>query len=253
MAKLYLKFEQAVLKEFTLGRSEVTVGRLPDNLVHVDNLAVSGHHCKLYWDVDHYALEDNNSLNGTFVNNQRITKAALKDGDQVLIGKHTLVFKDSAEDDVPLPIAERHMPMVPALDATMVLDTRKTKEMLAQATAAAGVETAVAPAAAPAAPDRERSGFLHVITGKTDRERYALSGKFTAIGKSEMASIRLKGWFKPKVAAVINQREGKYYIAASGNKTKVKINHELISGQRELKDGDLIEFSGVTLSFSRGE
>ena len=90
MAKLFLKFEQAVLKEFSLSEGVVTIGRLPDNLIQVDNLAVSGHHAKIYWDVDHYALEDNNSLNGTFVNNRRISKAVLKDGDEVLIGKHTV-------------------------------------------------------------------------------------------------------------------------------------------------------------------
>jgi len=247
MAKLYLKFEQAVLKEFTLARGEVTIGRLPDNLVQVDNLAVSSHHCRLYWDVDHYTLEDNNSLNGTFVNNQRISKAALKDGDQVLVGKHTLVFDDSVEDDVPLPIAERHMPMVPTLDATVVLDSKKTKEILARPTLGLAVETEPASAA------RERAGVLYVIAGKTDQERYVLSGRLTAIGKSEMATIRLKGWFKPKVAAVINRREGKYYVAPSESKVKIKINDERISGQRELKDGDLIEFSGVTLSFSFSE
>ena len=42
MAKLYLKFEQAVLKEFDLkDGSSITIGRLPDNAVHIDNLAVS--------------------------------------------------------------------------------------------------------------------------------------------------------------------------------------------------------------------
>ena len=81
MAKLYLKFEQAVLKEVTVTQGGmVTIGRLPDNMIQVDNLAVSGHHTKIYWEDDHYVVEDNNSLNGTFVNNQRVSKVTLKDG-----------------------------------------------------------------------------------------------------------------------------------------------------------------------------
>ena len=76
MAKLYLEFEQAVLKEVPLSQGVVTIGRLPDNLIHVDNLAVSGHHAKIYWDQDKYVIEDNNSLNGTYLNNRRISKAA---------------------------------------------------------------------------------------------------------------------------------------------------------------------------------
>src|SRR5512142_384535 len=99
MARLYLKFEQAVLKEFPLSQGVITIGRLPDNMIQVDNLAVSGHHAKVYWDGDHYSIEDNNSLNGTFINNRRISKALLKDGDEVLIGKHTIAFKDEWHED----------------------------------------------------------------------------------------------------------------------------------------------------------
>ena len=85
MAKLYLKFEQAVLKECPLSQGVVTIGRMPDNLIHIDNPAVSGHHAKISWETDHYVLEDNNSTNGTYVNNRRVSKAALHDGDEILI------------------------------------------------------------------------------------------------------------------------------------------------------------------------
>lgn len=249
MAKLYLKFEQAVLKEFALTQGVVTIGRLPDNLIQVDNLAVSGHHAKIYWDMDHYALEDNNSLNGTFVNNRRISKVVLKDGDEILIGKHTVLFK--GHEEAAHPGADLAVPMVPTLEATVVLDTRKAKEMLAhQPTTPAGGAPAAAVAPAPA---KERTGVFRILAGKTDQSEYVLAGKLTVVGKSDMASIRLKGWFAPKVAAVINHREGKYYIAASEKKYKVKINDALIAGQHELKDGDMVEVAGVSMSFSFNE
>jgi pSer/pThr/pTyr-binding forkhead associated (FHA) protein len=247
MAKLFLKFEQAILKEFPLTQGVVTIGRLPDNLIQVDNLAVSGHHAKVYWDTDHYTLEDNNSLNGTFVNNRRIGKAVLKDGDEVLIGKHTIVFKDTHE--VARPGAERATPMVPTLEATVVLDTRKAKEMMAHQPSPS------TPAAAAAAPAhaKERTGVLTVMSGKTDQGQYVLTGKLSVIGKSDMASIRLKGWFKPKVAAVVNHHDTKYFIAASERKVKVKVNDEEIFGQHELSDGDVVEVSGVKMTFSFNE
>lgn len=249
MAKLYLKFEQAVLKEFALTQGVVTIGRLPDNLIQVDNLAVSGHHAKIYWDRDHYALEDNNSLNGTFVNNRRISKVVLKDGDEILIGKHTVLFK--GHEEAAHPGADLAVPMVPTLEATVVLDTRKAKEMLAhQPTTPAGGAPAAAVAPAPA---KERTGVFRILAGKTDQSEYVLAGKLTVVGKSDMASIRLKGWFAPKVAAVINHRDGKYYIAASEKKYKVKINDALIAGQHELKDGDVVAIAGVSMSFSFNE
>ncbi len=254
MAKLYLKYEQAVLKEFSLSEGVVTIGRLPDNLIQVDNLAVSGHHAKIYWDVDHYALEDNNSLNGTFVNNRRISKAVLKDGDEVLIGKHTVLFKDEWHEDAPGKARgpEKTMPMVPTLEATVVLDTKKAKEMMArQAPAPPPAAPGAGPAHAAAAPPppKDRTGVLTVMAGKTDQSQYTLTGKLTVIGKSDMASIKLKGWFAPKVAAVVNHREAKYFIAASEKDIKVKINDEFIAGQHELSDGDVVEVAGVKMTF----
>jgi hypothetical protein len=249
MAKLYLKFEQAVLKEFDLkDGSSITIGRLPDNGVHIDNLAVSGHHARVVWENDHFVLEDNNSLNGTFVNNRRVSRVPLKHGDNVLIGKHTVTYWDEARRGATEPAQPAPPPPPPmaSVEATVVLDTRKAKEMMAhQAQGPAAV-----PGAAAAVPAKERVGVLSVMVGKTDQSQYILSGKLTVIGKSDMASIKLKGWFAPKVAAVINHRDGKYFIAASEKDVKVKVDGMEIAGPKELNEGNTIEVAGVKLSFS---
>ena len=269
MAKLYLKFEQAVLKEYALSQGVVTIGRLPDNLIQIDNLAVSGHHAKIYWEADHYVLEDNNSLNGTFVNGRRVSKVNLKDADEVTIGKHVLALKDEWHEAAtgktqPLP---ENKPMVPTLESTVVLDTKKAREMLARAAsdaaaaqsakpATAAAAPAAAPVGSPAAPPtqvpaaRERIGTLLITHGKTDQSQYTLTGKLTVIGKSDMASIKLKGWFAPKVAAVINRRDGKYFIATSEADHKVKVNGQIIAGQHELAEGDSIEVASIGATFN---
>jgi len=261
MAKLFLKFEQAVLKEVSLTQGVVTIGRLPDNVIQVDNLAVSGHHAKIYWDEDKFIIEDNNSLNGTYLNNRRISKAALKDNDVVLIGKHTIAFKDEWHEGsgTPPPAADKAGPAAPKLEATMVLDTKKAKEMLAAAQAATAsgaiastgtVAEAGAAAPAPAAPAKDRIGLLTVLDGKTDAPNYRLTSKMTVMGKSDMASIKLKGFFAPNMAALINKRDNKYFIAASEAKIKVKINGAEIAGQKELNDGDVIEVAGIKMNFA---
>src|SRR5437764_4708244 len=131
MAKLYLKFEQQTLKEVPAGQNTViTIGRLPDNSLQIDNLAVSGHHAKIYWDNDHYVIEDLGSLNGTWVNGQRIGKATLRDGDRIAIGKHFVEFKD--EGFKPLSaVPAAAGPATPKLDETVVLDTKKAQEIIA--------------------------------------------------------------------------------------------------------------------------
>src|SRR5438034_2537174 len=131
MAKLYLKFEQATLKEASLTQAAFTIGRLPDNSLQIDNLAVSGRHARIYWDIDHYVIEDLGSLNGTWVNGQRIGKATLRNGDRIAIGKHFVEFKDEGLKPLSTAPAAAAGPATPKLDETVVLDTKKAQEIIA--------------------------------------------------------------------------------------------------------------------------
>jgi pSer/pThr/pTyr-binding forkhead associated (FHA) protein len=260
MAKLVLKHENAELKEVTLTHGLTGIGRLPDNEIQVDNLAVSGHHAKIYWDVDHFVIEDNNSLNGTYLNGTRISRHALRDGDGILIGKHTLEFKDTGED-MQGPGTAAAQTAVPKLDNTVMLDTKKMKEMLAAegaqpgsndrtiAAPAAGSVTSTAMYEPPKPRPPEKVGVLSVLKGKTDQSQYLLTGKMCVIGKSDMASIKLRGWFAPKMAAIISKRENGYVIAASEKATKVMVNGQEISGQRALGEGDIIEVAKIKMTF----
>jgi pSer/pThr/pTyr-binding forkhead associated (FHA) protein len=239
VAKLFLKFDAAVLKEFTLAQDVVTIGRLLDNIVQIDNLAVSGHHAKVYWDQDHYVIEDTNSLNGTYLNNRRISKAPLKDQDVILIGKHTITFSSRWAEGLP---AGATQPKTAKVDATAGIKMEK---------ATPTPTTSPVPAEEPAtqAESQDRVGIVQVVDGKTDQKSYSLASKMTVIGKSELASIRLKGFFAPDMAALINRKERKYFIAASEPKIKVKVNGQEIAGQEELNEGDIVEVAGVKMTF----
>ena len=271
MAKLYLKFEDRVIQEVRLSAGDiVTIGRQPDNLLCIDNPAVSGHHAKVYWEGDHYVLQDTESFNGTFVNDHRINKVILNDGDKALIGKHTIEFADQRIDVVSAQHktvdcsaasqAQMTKAMPPQLDRTVVLDTAKMKEMLANAAAAGAVvrhravqTMGIAKSQLPvrAVPGvRQTMGTLTIVEGRTDRLYYVLTSKLTVIGKSKMAGIRLKKWFAPRVAASIHRAEDSYFIAPSGNKAKVRVNDTVVgSGQRQLSAGDVIEVAGIKAVF----
>jgi pSer/pThr/pTyr-binding forkhead associated (FHA) protein len=256
VAKLYLKFEQngQVLKEVFLSQAATTIGRLPDNSVQIDNLAVSGHHARVAWETDHYVVEDLGSLNGTYVNNERVGKATLKHGDLVKIGKHLVEFKN--ESAVPnFAVAAKTGPSAPKLEATMVLDTRQAREQLADKngpTAGSGPLGISRPAwmSEPFAAAKDRVGLLDILQGKTDQQKYVLTGKMTMIGKSSMASIKLKGFFAPTTAALISKRDNKYFISPSESKARLKINGEDVASQRELNAGDVIEVGKVKAAFS---
>src|SRR5437870_9229931 len=101
MPKLSLMFDNKIVKEVSVGSRPVTIGRAPDNDLPVDNLAVSNYHAKVYYEAGRMVIEDLNSLNGTFVNDLRIERSTLHDGDNVHIGKHTINVDTSG--DAPLP------------------------------------------------------------------------------------------------------------------------------------------------------
>ncbi len=256
MAKLYLRFEKSeqVLKELALTQAATTIGRLPDNTLQIDNLAVSGHHAKISWEQDHYVVEDLGSLNGTYVNEERVGKATLKHGDHLKIGKHLVEFKN--EGAVPNHAAPAKAgPATPKLEATMVLDTKQRREQIADKGAlspGAGPLGISRPAwmSDPFAAAKDRIGLLSILEGRTDQEKYVLTSKMTMIGKSSMASIKLKGFFAPTTAALISKRDNKYFIAPSESKTKLKINGEDVVTQRELVPGDIIEVGKVKAAFS---
>src|SRR4029434_3466945 len=92
MPKLILMFGDRELSECAVGTQPVTIGRMPDNSVVIDNPAVSGRHARVYREGNHFVLEDLKSTNGTFVNDKPVARYTLLEGDVVLVGKHTLLF-----------------------------------------------------------------------------------------------------------------------------------------------------------------
>jgi hypothetical protein len=97
------------------------------------------------------------------------------------------------------------------------------------------------------AADRIKVPTIVVLSGKTDHKEYILTNKLTTIGRSAMATIKLRGWFKPEMAAQINQRDDGYYVG-SGSKIPA-VNGAPIPGPTKLRDGDLIEVAGIRLNF----
>jgi ribosomal protein S27E len=69
-----------------------TIGRSPDCGIFLDDVTVSRRHAVLLDRNGRYYVEDQGSLNGTFLNRHRIESAELSDGDELQIGKYRLTF-----------------------------------------------------------------------------------------------------------------------------------------------------------------
>jgi pSer/pThr/pTyr-binding forkhead associated (FHA) protein len=77
---------------FLLDADVVNAGRHPDSEIFLDDVTVSRRHAQFDRDADTFTVSDVGSLNGTYVNRDRIDRVQLKDGDEVQIGKYRLVF-----------------------------------------------------------------------------------------------------------------------------------------------------------------
>ena len=77
---------------FLLDRPSTSAGRHPDSDIFLDDVTVSRRHAEFRSDAGEFVVVDVGSLNGTYVNRDRIDRVQLTDGDEVQIGKYRLVF-----------------------------------------------------------------------------------------------------------------------------------------------------------------
>ena len=77
---------------FLLDRPVTTAGRHPDSDIFLDDITVSRRHAEVARTAGGYLVRDAGSLNGTYVNRERIDEAPLHNGDEVQVGKFKLVF-----------------------------------------------------------------------------------------------------------------------------------------------------------------
>jgi len=77
---------------FALSAGLTTIGRHPDSDIFLDDVTVSRRHAEIHHDGAAFTVNDVGSLNGTYLNRERIEQADLHSGDEVQIGKFRLVF-----------------------------------------------------------------------------------------------------------------------------------------------------------------
>jgi hypothetical protein len=77
---------------FLLDSDTTTAGRHPDSDIFLDDVTVSRRHAEFFRRGAQFSVRDVGSLNGTYVNRERIDEAGLSGGDEVQIGKFRLVF-----------------------------------------------------------------------------------------------------------------------------------------------------------------
>jgi predicted component of type VI protein secretion system len=224
MAKITVLFGTNVEAEYTLEKGESKIGRSMECDIVVDNLGVSRHHCSILQVGSTWVLADGGSNNGTFVGGTKINRHTLKDGDKIVLGKHSLVYDANGFADNAKGGAKKGQSM--GGEMTMFVD----QAALAKAMAEGGKRMVIA-------------------LSQGGREVLAqLSREVTTVGTQ--ADIPARGFLvKPVQAEIVKTATGHKIIAKSGWRS-VKVNGNKVT-VKDLNAGDIINVAGATLTYKQ--
>ncbi len=227
MAKLIIKFEDVIIDQLILKQGDMSLGRRPGSDILLDNLAVSANHATLFTIGEDTFIQDLNSTNGTFVNNRKIAKHHLINGDMVVIGKHTLIY-----------VNENAAKPADSLAKTVIITPPRLEEI--HATEGSAAAPAGARPATPAAPKDARQGSIFVLSGANSGKRIDLTKAVTNLGRAG------------KMAGIISRNANGGYTILPGTETeKPKLNGATVGSRgEELKHGDIIEIAGSRMQFN---
>ncbi len=232
MPKIILKFKNNPIQNYDIATGQsITIGRLEDNDIVIENLAVSGHHAKIDSVGDGYLLTDLQSKNGCFVNEKMVASHWLRHGDVVSIGKHLLEFNFKEGEQQPTA------PQTSQRDQTMVMDTGHYRDLLdrSQAAGRSGAESG------------KPVGMLSYLAG--GEGEVELSRKLIKIGKDAASDIVVSGLTVGSTSATISKRPKNYVLSYVAGLSKPKVNGKAVKQSVTLNEFDVIEIGSVKLQF----
>lgn len=216
MAKIIVSLDDNMIKVVPLNKDRMTLGRRPYNDIVVDNLAVSGEHAALQVIGHEYFIEDLNSTNGTFINEQKIKRQILKNGDTIEIGKYAIKYVQDGENPLSTALSEADMAIQAANNGSEV-----EKRQLFENTKFAEAYVAI-----------------KILSGASTGKELPLVKVVTTIGKPGEAVI------------AITKRPKSYMVAHVEGATRPTLNGVTFGiDATPLKNGDLLELAGTAMQF----
>jgi pSer/pThr/pTyr-binding forkhead associated (FHA) protein len=228
MPEIIVKYADKVIERVVTEKERISIGRTSENDIILDNRGVSRKHAQIEFSDKGALIIDNDSLNGTFVNHRKVNESFLQDSDTITIGKFDLVFFQESQ-----PVKK-----ISDMDGTMVLNTRKQKELVHQDSE----DKEVAAAA---------GGTVLLALDGSEKKKVRVANDITTLGKSSFANVQVRGFWVSKLQAKIIREGESYTILNIGHSGKTKVNGE-IARSATLKNGDIIEVGKSVFRFIEG-
>jgi pSer/pThr/pTyr-binding forkhead associated (FHA) protein len=229
MPEIIVKYEDKVIERIVTEKKRISIGRTNDNDIVLENRAVSRKHAMIEFNNNAAVIMDNESLNGVFVNNRKISEEVLHDEDIITIGKYSLVYHSETSQGQDGGAN---------FDGTMVLTTKRQKKLLENDR----VEKEMV---------SKYGGSLLVGEENVDFSEYRLDRDVTTIGKAKFVHVHAKGFLISGIQAKIVKENSMFALVNLGKRGKTRVNGEEID-RCILKNGDIITVGKSTYKFVEG-
>ena len=216
-----------LLRQVELGDKTLTVGRTADNDIQLNSTGVSARHAILRREGKEYFIDDADSTNGVFVNNQRVQRHQLQFWDEIQIYNYVLKYMSSSRavnesDADELGHIDKEATLVTSINSIKELQNLKKLDI----------------------------GYLYWEKDDGTVTEYELGDNAFTIGKSEECDIHISKWLGPDISCRVERKGNHYYISPS-QRGKVNLNGAIISEQFELQNDDLILVDGLRIRFQQ--
>ena len=215
MMRLVISLDDKVLEEVVLSKPRTTIGRRAYNDIVIDHLGVSGEHAAIVQSPQGLRVEDLQSTNGTYVNDQAVEQQLLRPGDVIGVGRFRLLVADGE------PAAGQDAPADSSGPVTL------------PAAGGAGPR--------PGTDEAAQAAVVRVLDGAAAGREVLLTKERTTFGK-------------PGVLVVAIERQGEAHVLSQvEGEVRARINGTpLPEAGAPLHDGDLVDLMGTRLQFNGG-
>lgn len=215
MPKLILTLDGAVIREYSIDKDSISVGRKHGNDIQLNDLTISGRHSMVSTVGENVFIDDLGSTNGTLLNGAKIAKSKLQHSDVIQIGNYQFTFFSNEEEDY-----EPTMFLRAEIEDTKIIDTKQ--KSTSENTGA-------------------KLGAVRVLSGPLKDKVLELRKAFNTLG------------FNGSKMAIIARNTSNYTISAIKNEDSFNIamvnGTDLSVEAVELKDHDIIELANTKIEF----